>query len=365
MLIRDQIRARDLPPLLPDAEPTVENWEKRREELKTILLREEYGFLPDPPLKWEVEEPNPAGFSCAGNAMEHHPVMHLTLSDGTPFSFPFHFTMPTKGLPCPAVLHVNFRNAVPDRYMPVEELVDHGFAVFSFCYNDVTSDNGDFTDKLAGVFYKGRDRNPTDPGKISLWSWAAQRICDYMMTLPELDKSRFAVAGHSRLGKTALLSGALDPRFTYVISNCAGCSGDSPMRGKVPGNERVRHIVDRFPYWFCPNYAKYVDNESAGEFDQHDLLALTAPRFLLIGSAAEDAWADQIGQYQSAVAAGDAWRIYGVDPGLPEDVILDRPTEFNSGAIGFHFREGRHFFSRADWGAYMRFIEKHPASPKN
>ena len=294
--------------------------------------------------------------SCAGNALEYHAVMHLVLLDGTPFSFPFHYTLPTHGRPVPAFLHVNFRDAVPDRYMPVEEILDNGFAVVSFCYKDVTSDDGDFDNGLAGAVFHGRERGGSDPGKIALWSWAASCVCDFMQTLPELDPEHFAIIGHSRLGKTALLTGALDPRFRYVVSNDAGCSGDAPMRGKTTGNERVLHITSRFPFWFCPNYPAYADKEETAAFDQHFLLALSAPRFLLTGSAELDVWADPPGQYLSAVAAGKVWELYGIEPGLPADRFPTVGAELASGAIGYHYRPGAHFLSRSDWGAYMRFI---------
>ena len=243
--------------------------------------------------------------------------------------------------------------------MPVEEIFDNGFAVFSFCYNDVTSDDGNFDSLLAGAYYHGRERGPSDPGKIALWSWAASRVCDFMETVEMLDKNAFAIIGHSRLGKTALLTGALDSRFTYVISNDAGCSGDAPMRGKIDGNERVRHIVDRFPYWFCPKYLSYSGNEESAPFDQHFLLALSAPRYLATGSAELDVWADPPGQYLSAALAGRVWELYGIQASLPCEKFPEVGAEFSDGAIGYHYRPGMHFLSRSDWGAYMRFILRH------
>ena len=60
-------------------------------------------------------------------------------------SFPLYCIIPAANRPCPAFLHINFRDAVPDRYMPSEEISDQGFACFSFCYHDVTRDNADFT----------------------------------------------------------------------------------------------------------------------------------------------------------------------------------------------------------------------------
>ena len=99
---------------------------------------------------------------------------------------------------------------------------------------------------------------------IPLWSClaravaavtAAMAVMDYAMTLPELDHERILVAGHSRLGKTALLAGALDERFYCAFSNDSGCSGASLAREN--DGETIAKIVKAFPYFhisrrICP-----------------------------------------------------------------------------------------------------------------
>ena len=138
--------------------------------------------------------------------------------------------------------------------MPTEELVDNGFAVLSFCYKDVTSDDGDITDGLAGVLYEDGKRGPTDAGKIAMWAWAAHRVLDLAENFEALDMTRAIVCGHSRLGKTALLAGATDERVFVAHSNDSGCSGAAITRDK--DGEKVSDITTRFPYWFCENYYK-------------------------------------------------------------------------------------------------------------
>ncbi len=58
----------------------------------------------------------------------------------------------------PFFVMINFRDNVPDLYMPTEEIIDSGYAVLSFCYNDVTTDDDDFTNGLAGVLYENGER---------------------------------------------------------------------------------------------------------------------------------------------------------------------------------------------------------------
>lgn len=139
-----------------------------------------------------------------------------------------------------------------------------------------------------------------------MWAWAAQRVLDYAQTLDELlDLDCAIVCGHSRLGKTALLAAATDKRFAFAYSNDSGCSGAAITREKQ--GENVKDICERFPYWFCENYKLYIDNEQNMPFDQHYLLASIAPRKVLVGSAAEDIWADPISEFLCCVAAGSVF----------------------------------------------------------
>lgn len=341
-MLNELLKERNIPALLP------------KEEALEILQREEYGFLPDKPtdISFAVEE-NLIPRFCTGNAELHRVTASCTVR-GKPFSFPFSAVLPTDGQRHPFFIHINFRDAVPDRYMPTEELIDNGFAVLSFCYKDISSDDGDFTDGLAGLLFEDGKRGPSDAGKIALWAWAAHRVMDWAQTRTDiLDLTQGVVCGHSRLGKTALLTAATDPRFAYAYSNDSGCSGAALARGTR--GETVRDICSVFPFWFCENYLRYVDNESQMPFDQHDLIAAIAPRRVLVGSAAEDYWADPLSEQLACLAASPAFE-HGFEGS-------DRPAQtgeaFLAGDIGYHLRRGRHYFSRADWHQLIRFVHLH------
>lgn len=342
------LHERALPPLLS------------REEMLNILQREEYGYLPPKPdsLVFEVTENIIRNF-CAGKAVCSKITAHITLN-GKSYSFPFHEARPTCGTKHPFFVHINFRDNIPDRYMPTEELIDNGFAVLSFCYHDVTKDNGDFTDGLAGILYTNGKRRPSDPGKLAMWAWAAQRIMDYAQSQNEAyDMARSTVCGHSRLGKTALLAAATDRRFAFAYSNNSGCSGAAITRNKR--GEHISDICKRFSYWFCENYKKYADHEQNMPFDQHYLIASIAPRYVLVGSASEDQWADPLSEQLACLAAAPAFK-----KGF---VCAERPAEigeaFFDGDIGYHLRHGLHYFSREDWNRLIRFVSLHQLDNPN
>ena len=147
-MLHETLLQRKLPALLP------------REDMLQTLQQNIYGVMPAPPdeVVFTVEE-NVIPKFCAGKAPCHRVTASCTVA-GKLFSFPFSAVIPDDGERHPFFVHINFRPDVPDRYMPTEELVDNGFAVLSFCYRDVTSDDGDFTSRkdffliFSRLFYK-------------------------------------------------------------------------------------------------------------------------------------------------------------------------------------------------------------------
>lgn len=325
---------------------------KSKGEMLDLLQKEVYGYLPPPPevITWTVEE-NIVKTFCAGHAVLHRVTITVRLNEKD-FSFPVYATLPKTDHKVPFFIHINFRSDVPDRYQPTEELIDNGYAVLSFNYKDITADNNDFSDGLAGILYPGGIRAPSDPGKIAIWAWAAQRIMDYAQTLDCLDLSRGIVCGHSRLGKTALLTAATDERFYCAHSNDSGCTGAALSRGKT--GETIEKICDRFSYWFCENYKRYIGKEELLPLDQHFLIASIAPRLVSVASASEDYWADPASEYLACVAASAAYPEKGL---VHPDRLPEIGDFFAEGSICYTLREGAHYFSRQDWLNLIRFLK--------
>ena len=332
---------------------TKEQFAKRREELLEIIQKNEYGYMPGAPDKMEVEVTNEPPNFAAGKATKRELLFTLTV-DGVTRSFPVVSVIPNNKKNVPAFVFMNFSFDSPDRYLPTEEIIDNGFAVFSFHAHGATSDNNDFTTGVAPLFARG-ERESTAPGKIAMWAWCAMRIMDYIETIEAIDKENVAVIGHSRLGKTALLAGALDERFKYVISNDSGCSGAAITRGKE--GETVPVITNVFPFWFCPSYVEHANDFETLGYDQHFLMALTAPRYLMVGSAKEDLWADPASEFLGAYAASAAWRVLGKTGLVTKDEIPAPKTVLPEGDVLYQVRFGTHYMSREDWCEYMNFIK--------
>ena len=179
---------------------------------------------------------------------------------------------------------------------------------------------------------------------------------DHVQTLDTVDKSRIAMVGHSRLGKTALVTGGFDERFKYVISNDSGCSGAAITRCKI--GETVELIADRIPRWFCPRYIKNASVFETRGYDQNFLLALSVPRHLIVGSAELDDWSDPTSEFLGIASTNEAYALYGLR-GLVHNGEIPKPKcILGDGEAMYQIRHGSHYFSREDWLAYMDYIDK-------
>ena len=361
MFLHEELKKKELPELWPES---CTDWNERRNEIKEILQNELFGSYPQPPEEVTFTElpgflPNPD--YCADKAI-FKKIEAACRIRGKEFSFPFYAAIPKGKSNIPFFVHINFRPDVPDLYMPTEEIIDGGFAVFSFGYNDVTQDDMDFTSKLSGILCENTtERVGNAPGKIAMWAWAASRVMDYCMTLDCLDLSKAAVVGHSRLGKTAWFAGVMDERFNFAISNDSGFGGASLSRNRADREAgkrfcSVRFCCENHMQWFAPNYRKYIDNEESMPYDQHFLVAGSAPRYVYVASAQEDIWSDPDTEYLSAVAAGEVYERLGIKGLVHPDRYPVPGDSFHEGHVGYHRRSGTHYFSRTDWQQYMKFI---------
>jgi hypothetical protein len=243
----------------------------------------------------------------------------------------------------------------------LEQSIDRGYAVATCYYGDIFPDKADMNDGVFKHFNTPApgQKSPGDNGSgaISMWAWGLHRIIDYLVTVPELDKSRIAVTGHSRLGKTALLAAAFDERIALAIPHQAGCGGTGPSRSKNPKAETVAVINKSFPHWFDDNFKKFNESVDRLPFDQNCLVALCAPRPVLYTNGIEDQWANPGGQFEMLKAATPVYKLLGVE-GLSAS---EKPSlgMLVDSRLGFYERTGPHVSDPDYWKTFLDYADKY------
>lgn len=387
------VPAFELPALLRFEDETqvvdAEGWARRRLELLELFSAHVYGRTPlmrAPISTRRIERDVPA---LGGAALRSQVRVFLLGREDGPWMDVLLYRPAGPG-PAPVFLGLNFRGnaaihadpeillseswmrggffagdrATPDSRgvasarWPIEEIVARGYAIATVYSGDLAPDAGDHVrEGILGAFPE-RD-TPDAWGAIGAWAFGLSRALDWLESVGGVDASRVAVFGHSRLGKTALWAGAQDERFAMVISNDSGCTGAALSRRRF--GETILAMTTFFPHWMAPRLASYAGREDELPVDQHQLLALIAPRPLYVASAEDDTWADPRGEFLATREAAAAYQLLGTG-----SLALDSfsaPADAVDGAIGYHVRSGGHDITLEDWRHTLDFADLHLAMP--
>jgi hypothetical protein len=390
-----------LPPIVSK---TAKEWEtserpKVLQQFKDIL----YGQMPGAPEKMELELLAERDDALEGLAIRKEIRIHC-YNNGKHFDYDMMVYIPKSAkTPPPVFVGLNFsgnqantpdmdvrmtrgmymnkeRKVVPftDKYRGNRldswnfiEAMKRGYAVATACYWEICPDY------MTGVkispftlFYDEKDlrmdfevpfaelrglkwQRPVSI--IGAWAWGLSRMLDALEREPLVDSKRAAVVGHSRLGKTALWAGACDERFKLVISNNSGCCGASLSRRCFGENLEIAYWEQRG--WYAGGLAQYICHPDKMPIDQHQLLALIAPRTLCVASATEDLNADPKGEFLATKAASPAWRLYGLK-GLDENQEMPAPDTPIGTDLCYHLRTGKHAITAKDWECYYKIADR-------
>jgi hypothetical protein len=351
-------------------------WRSRRAEILELYEKNIYGRIPPaaPKVTWQVAETDPKArdgaavrkkIAGAVGSSAEGPRITVTLT--TPAS---------ASKPVPVILLVNFGggpppppgtaargpafNAHADPAL-ADEILGRGWGYATVGYADIQPDRattaGDAVMALAAAGRPaGTPAPPDDWGTIGVWSWGVSRIIDYFETDKTVDAKRIAIFGHSRLGKTVLWASAKDERVAAVFSSCSGEMGAALARRDW--GETVDDMAQNFPWQFAGAFQQYSGRWNDMPVDAHMLISLSAPRPVFITGGTADQWADPVGMFKAAVAAGPVYRLLGrKDLGTTELPALDTPL--TAGDMGWHYHTGGHTATPADWKAFLTFLGKY------
>jgi hypothetical protein len=373
---------------------TREAWrEQRAPELRRLFAHYEHGALP-PAVKVEAKVLREDKMAWGGKATSREVLLTLAEPAGAQIHLLLAVPNGVKG-PAPVFLGLNFngnhalladpRIAVPpawkgkkgetieqSRGMEMEkwaldQSLGRGYAVATFWNGEVVPDDKEEAEAMLRKLRPGgaAERGPGDTATIAAWAWCLHRAVDYLVTDAALDAKRIAVVGHSRNGKTALLAAATDERIALVIPSQAGCGGTAPCRlpaallnppdGKLV-HETVKRINTSFPHWFCGRFKAFDEAPERLPFDQHALIALCAPRPVLLSNATEDLWANPAGQWELLRAADPVYKLVAGD-GVGATAMPAVGTLLPS-RLGYFIRPGKHAMTREDWAVWLDYADK-------
>ena len=360
-------------------------WTRRRPEIVKLFNDNVLGRAPEnlPSVKWET-------VSSASEDYEGFPVTTTRLAghvDNAAYpqigvTIDVELTLPAnaKG-PVPVIIELafasDFARAVARpvsndpgnyavRWQPVLKR-GWGFAVLNPA-SFQADDGAGLTAGIIGLMNKGQPRGVEDWGALRAWAWGAGRFLDYLATLPAVDAKRVGIEGHSRFGKAALVTMAYDRRFAIAYISSSG-EGGAKLYRHIFG-EPIMNVASVSEYhWMAGSFLQYAGPLTPGDLpvDNHELIALCAPRPVFIGGGASvgdgyadpsgDGWADSRGMFLAEVAASPVYELLGVQ-GLGASEFPPVGTALTAGELGFRQHPGGHS-PAPNWPAFLDFADKH------
>ncbi len=286
------------------------------------------GTVPPPPGNLQVEllDEKKLGLLKERNILlrfgpDHKAILHVTLLI-PPGNGPFPvFICPWK----------------KERYDWVQAAVRRGYIGCRFTATDPKYGYPDDSEEYEKIWWPQYDFSA-----IMRWAWAASRAIDYLYTLDYVNKEQIALTGLSRNGKMALWAAAYDERIKAVVPISGGTGGEDPFRYTTDkySNETTSLLTWARPHWLNPRLRFFVGQESKIPVDENSLMALVAPRGLMLTSSITESAGNPWGIEQAYLSARKAYEFLGAG----DKIALD-------------LREGLHSPSYRDMERYLDFFD--------
>jgi hypothetical protein len=157
---------------------------------------------------------------------------------------------------------------------------------------------------------------------------------------------------------------AYDPRFAIGYISSSGAGGAALYRRNF--GEQIGNVAGTGEYhWMAGNFLKYAGPLTPNDLpvDSHELIALCAPRPVLIGAGAVqgDGWVDPWGMFMAAVGAGPVYRLLGKkDLGTREFPPIETPLI--DGDLAYRQHTGGHT-PAPNWPTFLKFADRYVRGP--
>ena len=256
-------------------------------------------------------------------------------------------------------------SASPDSFW--ETCYPHGWGICIFNPGLLQPDNGaGLTSYLIGLVNKGMWRKPSDWGTIAAWSWGISKLIDYFEKDEDVDASRIGITGHSRYGKATLVTMAYEPRLAIAFPSDAGSLG-TKMNRRHWGQDLENSTGASEYHWMAGNFFKWAGELVPGQYlprkiencpvDAHSLLALCAPRPVLINGGTRSSWTDPYGMYLTTLYATPVYELLGTNGIVMSDQKPVVDKAYISGGVAFRYHDGGHT-DAPEWPAFFEFADR-------
>ncbi len=288
-------------------------WSRRRGEIKAELEHYELGTKP----------PRPENLTATWSPSDSTLTVTMVRGADT-VVLQSKVVMPQGAGPHPVIIGVNR----PTGSLPAALFDD--FIQIPFVHNQVALHSAKDTGKSTYRMFP----ELLTSGNYIAWSWGISRLVDGLEIVAaamSADTRRIAITGCSYAGKMALFGGAFDERIALTLVQESGGGGINSWRvSDTMGN--VEKISNTNYDWFLPALRdNYNGRPDRLPYDHHELIAMIAPRPVLILGNPDYEWlCDQSG-YIATMAALEVWTAMGVPdrvgfdftPGHPHCQVTD------------------------------------------
>ena len=308
----------ELPPLLEFLDgrkvESLGEWEERREEIRSLLIKFFIGSFP-------AKTPQITGAKVTSEKVHDDGSIRrrirVTLATPNRVAFEMALWLPDGNGPFPLLL------TAPRFYQRYwgEDALKRGYAVCLFPGVDSHHREADYPG-YDSVWQTIRKEYPRATWtEISTKGWLASRCIDYLLgdqSVAEIDADKIAIIGFSRYGKQAMIAGAFDERITCVVARSPGSPASCPYR--FTSRNTYAEAPSDFPSeWFLPSLRDFTGRENELPIDAHGWYGLIAPRHCLIHTAHNDGAEPTFAVEKAYIEGRSVYRLLGAEQNLRID----------------------------------------------
>jgi hypothetical protein len=285
-----------------DRDTTFASWSHRRAEINAEIQHYEIGEKPP--------RPDSITASFTGDTLL---TVNVIVNSDT-LTLTSRVRLPEGEGPFPVIIGMSFFvGGQGTGSLPSDIFTSRNIARMEFVHNQVTTyGNQNSSDPYYQLY---PHLNPTNTGQYSAWAWGVSRLIDGLELVQDslpIDLQHIAVTGCSYAGKMALFSGALDERVALTIAQESGGGGAPAWRvSETLGN--VERLGSTDHNWFKEDMFQFANaNVSKLPEDHHELMAMCAPRALLVTGNTDYEWLANPSCYVSARATQRIYNTFGI-----------------------------------------------------